>query len=85
MDFGKEDREKVLQFVVNKYGQARVANLGSFQYIWAKGAIKDIGRVLNIPFDITNKMTSQFGDETIKDVIELGLLDKYHLLPLNPQ
>lgn len=77
LDFGKEDREKVLRFVINKYGQARVASLGSFQYIWAKGAIKDIGRVLGIPFDITNEMTSQLGDETIKDVIELGLLDKY--------
>ena len=51
--------------------------MGSFQYIWAKGAIKDIGRVLGIPFDITNTMTSQLDKETIQEVIELGLLDKY--------
>lgn len=76
-DFGKEDRNKVLQFVINKYGQSRVASLGSFQYIWAKGAIKDIGKVLNIPFDTTNEMTSQLDGESIKEVIELGLLDKY--------
>lgn len=76
-DFGKEDRNKVLQFVINKYGQKRVASLGSFQYIWAKGAIKDIGRVLDVPFEITNEMTSQLDKETIQDVIELGLLDKY--------
>ena len=77
LDFGKEDRNKVLQFVINKYGQDRVASLGQFQYIWAKGAIKDIGRVLGIPFDITNAMTAQLDKETINDVIELGLLDKY--------
>lgn len=77
LDFGKADRNKVLQFVIDKYGQDRVASLGAFQYIWAKGAIKDIGRVLGIPFDITNEMTSQLDNETINEVIELGLLDKY--------
>lgn len=76
-DFGKADREKVLDFVIEKYGKEKVVSLGSFQYIWAKGAIKDIGRVLGIPFDITNTMTSQLDKETIQEVIELGLLDKY--------
>lgn len=78
-DFGKEDRNKVLQFVINKYRQDRVASLGSFQYIWAKGAIKDIGRVLDIPFETTNEMTSCLGDESIREVVELGLLDKYKI------
>jgi len=76
-DFGKTDREKVLQYVIDKFGKERVASLGSFQYIWAKGAIKDIGKVLNIPFTITNEMTRSLENETIKEVIELGLLDRY--------
>lgn len=76
-DFGKADREKVLEFVIDKYGKDRVVSLGSFQYIWAKSAIKDIGRVLNIPFEITNAMTAQLNDETIGDALELGLLDSY--------
>ena len=76
-DFGKYDRDKVLEYVISQYGKDRVVSLGSFQYIWAKGAIKDIGRVLNIPFDITNNMTSQLDKETIQEVIELGLLDQY--------
>ena len=76
-DFGKADRDKVLDYVIQQYGNERVVSLGSFQYIWAKGAIKDIGRVLGIPFNITNEMTSQLDNETIQDVIELGLLDKY--------
>ena len=76
-DFGKADREKVLNFVIDKYGEEKVVSLGSFQYIWAKGAIKDIGRVLGIPFEITNAMTAQLDKETIQEVIELGLLDKY--------
>lgn len=76
-DFGKEDRAKVLQFVANRYGRDRVASLGTFQYIWAKGAIKDIGRVLGIPFDVTNEMTSRLSGETIQEVLDLGLLDDY--------
>ena len=76
-DFGKADREKVLQHVINQYGADKVCNLGIFQYIRAKGAIKDIGKVLGIPFEITNKMTSQFEDETIQEVLDLGLLDEY--------
>ena len=76
-DFGKADREKVLEFVIDKYGKDRVVSLGSFQYIWAKGAIKDIGKVLNIPFEITNAMTAQLDNETIGEALELGLLDSY--------
>lgn len=77
LDFGKEDRNKVLEFVINKYGTDRVANLGAFQYIWAKGAIKDIGKVLGIPFEITNEMTSKLNNETIQEALDSGLLDKY--------
>lgn len=76
-DFGKTARNKVLQNIIDKYGQERVVSLGAFQYIWAKGAIKDIGRVLNIPFDITNEMTSLLDGETIAEALELGILDKY--------
>lgn len=76
-DFGRNDREKVLQYVVNQYGKERVVSLGSFQYIRAKGTIKDIGRVLNIPFEVTNEMTFQLGDLSIGEALELGLLDEY--------
>ena len=76
-DFGCEAREQVYKYVVDMYGKDRVIAIGAFQYIKAKGAIKDIGRVLGIPFEVTNEMTSHFNDETIKQVLELGLLDEY--------
>lgn len=77
LDFGKEDRAKVYQFVIDRYGQSNVACLGTFQYIWAKGAIKDLGRVLGIPFEVTNEMTKNLDNSTIEEALELGLLDKY--------
>lgn len=77
LDFGKQDRNNIMNNIVEQYGQNRVAALGSFQYIWAKGAIKDIGKVLGISFETTNKMTKNLGDESIEEALELGLLDEY--------
>lgn len=76
-DFGRKDRDKVIDYIIKQYGRDRVADLGSFQYIWAKGAIKDIGKVLGLSFDITNAMTKNLNDETIKEALELGLLKEY--------
>jgi len=77
LDFGKEDRDKIMKYITNEYGKENVASLGSFQYIWAKGAIKDIGKVLGISFEETNQMTKKLDDETIQQVLELGLLEDY--------
>ena len=77
LDFGKEDRNSIMDNIVKKYGRDKVVALGSFQYIWAKGAIKDIGKVLGIPFEVTNEITKQLTDETIQEAIELGILDNY--------
>lgn len=77
LDFGKEDRNKVINNIIQTYGKERFASLGSFQYIWAKGAIKDIGKVLGIPFEETNEMTKKLSDESIQEALDLGLLDTY--------
>jgi len=77
LDFGRDDREIIVDFLIDRYGRNKVVDLGVFQYMWAKGAIKDIGKVLEIPFDITNEMTKQLENETISEALELGLLDDY--------
>lgn len=76
-DFSPSDRDKVLQFIIDRYGNENVVSLGQFSYIWAKGAIKDIGRVLGIPFEVTNEITKSLGNETIEEALNLGLLDEY--------
>lgn len=76
-DFSPSDRDKVLQFIIDRYGNENVVSLGQFSYIWAKGAIKDIGRVLGIPFEVTNEITKSLGNETIEEALDLGLLDEY--------
>ena len=73
VDFSPNDRDKVMNFIVDRYGEQNVVSLGQFSYLWAKGAIKDIGRVLNIPFEITNEITKNLDNETIEEATNLWI------------
>lgn len=77
-DFSTKDRDKVMQYIINTYGEENVVALGTFGYLRAKSAIKDIGKVLGLSFDLTNEMTKKLSDDTtIDDALTLGLLDEY--------
>ena len=53
IDFEDIKREEVINYLKEKYGKSRVANIVTFQTIAAKQALRDIGRVFNIDnFDI---------------------------------
>ncbi|MDP2867066.1 MAG: DNA polymerase III subunit alpha, partial [Elusimicrobiota bacterium] len=54
IDFSDDGREKVVQYVREKYGSARVANIITYGTIKAKSAIRDVGRVMNIPLSEIN-------------------------------
>ena len=49
VDFMDIDRDAVVQYMRNKYGQNRVANIVAFQTIKAKQSIRDIGRIYKYP------------------------------------
>lgn len=54
IDFDDIGREKVIQYVVNKYGKNQVAQIITFGSMGAKSAIKDVARVLGLPLDRAN-------------------------------
>jgi len=54
IDFSDDGREKVVQYVREKYGASRVANIITYGTIKAKSAIRDVGRVMNIPLADVN-------------------------------
>ncbi len=58
IDFCQERREEVLQYVREKYGAESVAQIGTFGTMAAKAAIKDVGRVLDVPLDRVNRLTA---------------------------
>ncbi|WP_343771452.1 hypothetical protein [Oceanobacillus oncorhynchi] len=77
MDFGREDRDKVIQFIIDRYGEDKFVSLGQFGLIWDRTAIKDVGKVLGIPFEETNKITKLIDADTIKEAKEDGRLQEY--------
>ncbi len=49
IDFCKERRGEVIEYVKQKYGEANVAQIGTFGTLQARNAIRDVGRVLGWP------------------------------------
>ena len=57
IDFCAEGREDVIKYVINKYGEDKVAQIGTFGTMSSKAVIKDVGRVLGFSFADVNKLT----------------------------
>ncbi|TVQ83221.1 MAG: DNA polymerase III subunit alpha, partial [Bacteroidetes bacterium] len=56
IDFDDEGREKVMQYVVNKYGKNRVAQIVTFGTMAAKSSIRDVARVLRLPLPEADRL-----------------------------
>ena len=63
IDFCKERRGLVMRYVKEKYGEANVAQIGTFGTLAARAAIKDVGRVLGIPLARVNQVTGMVPEE----------------------
>ncbi|WP_308527178.1 DNA polymerase III subunit alpha [uncultured Oscillibacter sp.] len=50
MDFGDTRRDEVFEYVRQKYGDDHVAHIVTFGTMAARNAIRDVGRVMNIPY-----------------------------------
>ncbi|MEP6752104.1 MAG: DNA polymerase III subunit alpha, partial [Candidatus Dormiibacterota bacterium] len=55
-DFSVEGREKVINYVSRKYGVDRVAQIITFTTMASKAAIRDVGRVLEVPLRDTDRL-----------------------------
>jgi DNA polymerase III subunit alpha len=49
IDFCQERREEVIAYVRQKYGEGSVAQIGTFGTLAARAALRDVGRVLDVP------------------------------------
>lgn len=49
VDFCKDRVHEVREYIVNKYGKDRVARIGSVGALWAKGVIREVGKILDLP------------------------------------
>ncbi|MDK2971191.1 MAG: polymerase subunit alpha [Candidatus Sumerlaeota bacterium] len=56
IDFCFERRGEVIEYVRRKYGEDCVSQIITFGTMKAKAAVRDVGRVLDIPLDVVNKV-----------------------------
>lgn len=75
IDFCYERREEVIQYVINKYGSDKVAQIATFGTMAAKGAIRDVGRAINMSYgqvDYIAKMIPSDLGMTIGKALEVN-------------
>jgi DNA polymerase-3 subunit alpha len=63
MDFCQARRQEVIDYVVEKYGRENVAQIITFGKLLAKGVIRDVARVLDMPYAEADKMAKLIPDE----------------------
>jgi DNA polymerase-3 subunit alpha len=56
IDFAVEGRDRVINYVAEKYGRDRVAQIITFSTMAARAAVRDAGRVLEIPYGVVDKI-----------------------------
>ncbi len=71
IDFADSGREKIIEYVRQKYGAANVANIITYGTIKSKTAVRDVGRVMSIPLTEVNAITKLIPDgETLYKAME---------------
>ena len=75
IDFCQDRREEVIQYVRNRYGHDRVAQIITFGSLQAKAAVRDVGRVMEMPYGHVDKIAKLIPfvpskPMTIKEAIE---------------
>ncbi len=63
IDFCYVKREKVIEYVVERYGSERVAQIITFGTMAAKGAIRDVGRALNMTYSEVDRIAKMIPAE----------------------
>jgi len=60
IDFDDEGRQKVIDYVIEKYGRNQVAQIITYGSMAAKSSLRDVGRVMNIPLSEVDKVAKSF-------------------------
>lgn len=77
MDFADNRRDEVIQYAKEKYGEDKVAQIGTFGTMMARGVVRDVARALGHPYSLGDRIAKliPFGSQgfpmTIKHAFEL--------------
>ncbi|MEM6490041.1 MAG: DNA polymerase III subunit alpha, partial [Pseudomonadota bacterium] len=68
IDFCQDRREEVIEYVAAKYGRDRVAQIITFGALLSKAAVRDVARVLQLPFSVGDRLSKLIPVEGVKPV-----------------
>ncbi|HWK69731.1 MAG TPA: DNA polymerase III subunit alpha [Burkholderiaceae bacterium] len=57
IDFCQDNRERVIDYVKQKYGKAAVSQIATFGTLGAKAVVRDVGRVLEMPYSLCDGLS----------------------------
>ncbi|RZW01590.1 MAG: DNA polymerase III subunit alpha, partial [Rhodobacteraceae bacterium] len=80
IDFCMDRREEVIRYVQDKYGKDRVGQIITFGALLSKAAVRDVGRVLQMPYGQVDRLSKLIPVEGVKPVsIEKALAEEPRL------
>ncbi|MBS1063140.1 DNA polymerase III subunit alpha [Gluconobacter wancherniae] len=68
IDFCQDRRDEVIRYVREEYGGSRVAQIITFGKLQAKAAVRDVGRVLGLPYGMVNRVAELIPNNPAKPV-----------------
>ena len=75
IDFCQEGRDRVIEYVRQEYGSDRVAQIITFGKLQARAAVRDVGRVLGLPYGQVNRVAELIPNNPAKPVTLQQALD----------
>jgi len=68
VDFCQDGRERVIEYVRHHYGQQNVSQIATFGTMASKGVIRDVGRVLDFPYGLCDRLSKLVPLDGVKPV-----------------
>ncbi len=68
VDFCQDGRERVIDYVKQKYGTASVSQIATFGTMASKAVIRDVGRVMDFPYGLCDRLSKAIPVEGVKPV-----------------
>jgi len=83
IDFADRGRDRIIEYVINKYGKENVSQIITFGTMAARGVVRDVGRVMSLPYAEVDKIAKMIPfavdmtlDKALAQVKELSDLVK---------
>ncbi|PIR45669.1 MAG: DNA polymerase III subunit alpha [Candidatus Vogelbacteria bacterium CG10_big_fil_rev_8_21_14_0_10_50_13] len=84
MDFADNRRDEIIDYAKQKYGEDKVAQIGTFGTMMARGAVRDVARALGKPYELGDKIAKEIplGSQGMPMTIERALKESPELKAL---